>query len=106
MIPALIAILWLAMIPALYNAQRENRKYKKKIRSLKRKIKNEEVNMSKLIDSLVGKKCKLLEYGVINVLETDDEWIKFTYTDKRGETHTRIERVENLDSIEILEEKA
>lgn len=103
---SLLCLLFTSLI-LLKGTNDEVKKYRRKQLRLKRKLKDREVNkMSKLIDELVGKKCKLDGYGVIEVLAADDEWMKFSYTDKRGNKKTRIERVENLDSIEILDEEA
>jgi hypothetical protein len=64
--------------------------------------------ISKIINDLVGKQCKIeTEDLVINdnfdctVLESDDEWIKITYTDKKNNVITKILRIDNIDSIEI-----
>ena len=38
------------------------------------------------------------------VLDTDDEWIKVQFTDKKKNKITKLLRIENIDEIQILEE--
>ena len=36
------------------------------------------------------------------VLDTDDEWMKVRFTDKKNNQITKLLRIENIDEIEIL----
>lgn len=68
--------------------------------------------MSKIIHELVGKTCKITTNGdsifdidtdiICTVLDVDDEWIKFTYTDKKNNAKTQILRIDCIDNIELL----
>lgn len=70
--------------------------------------------MSKIISSLVGERCKIkideaLHFNgimdvVANVLDVDDEWIKFSFIDKKGVTKIKVLRVDSIDSIEVVSE--
>lgn len=95
--------------------------YPDKVRKLEHKVKKLESKqkgvseMSKIISELSGKKCiittsELLQFVgdtkiTCDVLEVDDEWIKFSYTDKKKNTNVKIMRIDNISGIEILEEK-
>lgn len=89
-------------------------KFKKlegKVKKLERNIKGEKA-MSKILSELVNKKCILVsDEGLTfaakreiecNVLAVDDEWIKFTFTDKKGVTKTQILRVESIERVEFI----
>ncbi len=86
------------------------RKLESKVKKLQIKEKGDK-SMSKIINELVGKQCKIVtEELVINdnfdctVLECDDEWIKISYTDKKNNVITKILRIDNIDSIELKSE--
>jgi len=91
--------------------------YPGRVKKLEDKVKKLEIKqkgdkkMSKIINELVGKQCKIkTEDEIINenfnctVLDTDDEWIKFTYTDKKNNIMTKILRIEAIDSIDLKNE--
>lgn len=83
-----------------------------KVKQIERKVKGE-TTMSKLINELVGKECKIKSDDALtligntemlcHVLDTDDEWIKVQLTDKKGNKIIKLLRIENVDAIEILE---
>ncbi len=82
---------------------------KRKIRKLKSKLKKYEkgaADMSKIINELIGKKCKLGILGIngeVTVLDADDEWIKFEYTDKKGNKCVKIQPIDDISEIELLD---
>ena len=41
--------------------------------------------------------------GVYASLEADDEWVKISYTTKKGERETKIIRIESIDTIELIQ---
>lgn len=81
-----------------------------KIKRLERKLKGDNY-MSKLINELVGKTCRLQTNGDstfdmdadvnCTILDADDEWIKFTYADKKGNHKTVILRIDFIENIEL-----
>lgn len=81
------------------------KRLEKRIKKLEKKQRGEDY-MSKLIDELVGKKCKIEsdEDFVCHVLDADDEWMKISYTDKKNSQITKMLRIEDIDNIEIIEE--
>lgn len=88
------------------------RKLEHKLAKIERKSKGEN-DMSKIINSLVGKQCKIkTEDGVwlsgnpeirCTVLDADDEWMTISYTDKKEKTFTKIIRIESIDSVELAD---
>lgn len=80
------------------------------VKRLERKQKGEN-SMSKLINELIGKECKIKsddafalvgsDEVVCSVLDADDEWIKIQFIDKKKNTITKLLRIENIDEIEI-----
>ena len=100
----LICMLPLAMALGLAISESGVKKYKNKISRLKRRLKKYEKDkdMSKIINELVGKKCRLAVYGEITVLDADDEWIKFEFSYKKGTKCIKIMRVDELSEIELL----
>ncbi len=85
------------------------KKLEKKIKKLTKKEKGE-YNMSSIISKLVGEKCKIkteeaLFLGSMEcycaVLEADDEWIKISYSDKKGNSKIKILRIESINDIEL-----
>lgn len=81
-----------------------------KLRKIEKRQKGDPV-MSKLISELVGKQCRIKPDEEIElmdswiqcqVLDTDDEWIKIRYEDKKNGVVTRLFRIENIDEVEML----
>lgn len=70
--------------------------------------------MSKIISELVGKNCKIkTEEGLLfagntevkgTVLDVDDEWIKFTYSEQKNVIRTKILRIDSIDNVELITE--
>jgi hypothetical protein len=82
-----------------------------KIKKLERTQKGERV-MSKLINDLVGKECKIKSDDILVlvgsdglkclVMDCDDEWIKIQYTDKKNNVITKLLRIENIDEVDLI----
>ena len=85
------------------------RKLESKVKKLQTKQKGD-VKMSKIISELIGKQCKIETEDIINgsidctILDSDDEWVKLTYTDKKNNMFTKILRIEAINSIELKSE--
>ncbi len=93
----------------VFTFSESNDKKNKRIKKLKNKLKKYEkgaTDMSKIINELIGKKCKLGIMGIngeVTVLDADDEWIKFEYTDKKGKKCVKIQPIDELSEIELLD---
>lgn len=87
------------------------KKMNSKIKKLEKKYRGE-VIMSKILTELINKKCILVtdmgleivskrEFECI-ILDADDEWIKFTFTNKKGINQTQILRIDNIERVELI----
>ena len=82
------------------------------MKRLERKQRGEN-DMSKLINELINKECKIKSDDALQlvgntellclVLDTDDEWIKVQFMDKKNNQIKKLLRIENIDEIEIVE---
>ncbi len=105
----ILCLVPLAFVVGFTLSESGYKKNKRKIRKLKNKLKKYEkgaTDMSKIINELVGKKCRLGILGVngeVTVLDADDEWIKFEYTDKKGNKCVKIQPIDELSEIELLD---
>ena len=85
------------------------RKLENQVKKLKRQLKGEE-SMSKILNSLINQECMIKteelwgsNYGVYTILEADDEWVKISYTTKKGERKLKIIRIESIDTIQLIQ---
>ena len=91
------------------------RNLERKVRKLKSKLEGGTA-MSKLFSELTGKTC-LLELDddlsstsapdtdcPVTILDTDEEWVKIRFTDKKGTVKTQMLRLENILHVELLPE--
>ncbi len=105
----ILCLAQLIFVFALVYSESVGKKYKGKIRKLKSKLKKYEegaTDMSKIINELVGKKCKIGILGIngeVTVLDADDDWIKFEYTDKKGKKCVKIQSIDEISDIELLD---
>lgn len=91
------------------------RRLEAKVKRLEKEKKGEK-NMSKLIDGLAGKRCRLKTEDALQlagvaevvclVLDTDEEWVKVRMTKKKGGETTTLLRIENIESVEVLDQEA
>ena len=85
------------------------KKLEKEVKKIKGNKKGE-YSMSNIISKLVGEKCTITTEEVLfsgngecdcDVLEVDEEWVKVSYCDKKGNSKIKILRIENIVDIEI-----
>ena len=94
--------------------------YPDKVNKLESKVKKLERNekgdsyMSKIMARLIGKKCKITtEDGLslvgnskdeCTIIDVDDEWVEFTYSDKKDIVKTKIIRIDSIENVEVITE--
>lgn len=88
------------------------KKIELRIKKLERRLKGEK-SMSKILSELINKKCELVSDDGLSlvakreieciILDVDDDWIKFTFTDKKGVSKTQIIRVERIEKVNFIE---
>lgn len=111
---------WLSLIILVFYSAYPGRVKKleskvKKLEKNKRVEQEGDLEMSKIIADLVGKKCKIQTEDALqivgspeiecNVLEVDEEWIKFSFVDKKKIEKIKIIKIEEINSVEILVEE-
>ncbi|WP_223323389.1 aspartyl-tRNA synthetase [Streptococcus sanguinis] len=61
--------------------------------------------MSQFLKEMIGKKPTIMSesIGTNNwlVVDVDEEWVKLSMTDKKGQTKTKLIRIEDIRSIEL-----
>lgn len=72
------------------------------------------MEMPRILSELIGKDCIIKTDEAIffagnreikcTIQDTDDEWIKFTYTDKNKVLKTQILRIESIESVGLVSE--
>lgn len=80
------------------------------VRKLEKKQKGEN-GMSKLISDLHGQQVVIKTDDALqlvgktellcHVLDSDDEWLKVQFVDKKSQQITKLLRIENIDEVEI-----
>lgn len=75
-----------------------------RIKSLERKRKGNKT-MSRFLKEMIGKKPTIMSESIGNnnwlVVDVDEEWVKLSTTDKKGQTKTKLIRIEDIRSIEL-----
>ena len=75
-----------------------------RIKSLERKRKGNKTK-SQFLKEMIGKKPTIMSesIGTNNwlVVDVDEEWVKLSMTDKKGQTKTKLIRIEDIRSIEL-----
>ena len=102
---ALICVLWYSSYPGRV------KRLEAAMKRLERKQRGE-TDMSKLINELINKECKITSDAALQlvgstellclVLDTDDEWIKVQFTEKKNKQIKKLLRIENIDEIEMI----
>lgn len=88
------------------------KKIESKIKKIEKNLRGEK-SMSKILSELINKKCILITDTGLEIaskrefecfiLDVDDEWIKFTFTDKKGINKTQILRVDDIERVDFIE---
>ncbi|WP_330698002.1 hypothetical protein [Anaerotignum sp.] len=89
------------------------KKLESKVRKLERSEGGETL-VSKLIMELIGKNCKIKSEEDFmfsgnaevecSIIDADDEWIKLSYSDKKGVVRTKIVRIDAIKNVEMISE--
>ena len=78
-----------------------------RIKSLERNRKGEKT-MSRFLKEMIGKrptiKGELSEIKDWFVMDVDEDWVKLSKTNKKGQKETKLMRIEDIRSVELLED--
>ena len=85
-----------------------------KLKRMRRRIKTLEKNrkgdkkMSRFLKEMIGKrptiKGELSEIKDWFVMDVDEDWVKLSKTNKKGQKETKLMRIEDIRSVELLED--
>ena len=105
------AMMWvvfiLFMIFFYSNNSKKIKKLENKIKKLERKEKGN-IEMSRLLQEMIGKKPIIT--GVYigpdtwEVVDVDEEWVKLRSVDKKGKEKFKLQRIEDIQTVEFDEE--
>lgn len=102
---------WLALSLSLFHASYPGRvkKLEQKLKKMQTKMKGE-FKMAKILSELKNKKVSLkLEDSALILTDVliedmDEEWIKYSISDKKGKKTTKICRIDSVESVELAED--
>ena len=105
------AMMWvvfiLFMIFFYSNNSKKIKKLENKIKKLERKEKGN-AEMSRLLQEMIGKKPIItgVYIGPDNweVVDVDEEWVKLRSVDKKGKEKFKLQRIEDIQTVEFDEE--
>lgn len=87
----------------LYHTQRV-KKLENKIKRIEQKEKGN-IEMSRLLQEMIGKKPtiigELFGTNFWEVVDVDEEWIKLRYVDKTGKEKIKLQRIEDIQTVEF-----
>ena len=93
----------LVIIFYLYHIQRV-KKLENKIKRIEQKQKGNK-EMSRLLKELIGKKPTIIGqvFGTDNweVVDVDEEWVKLRRVDKKGKEKFKLQRIEDIQTVEF-----
>ena len=97
----------LFMIFFYSNNSKKIKKLENKIKKLERKEKGN-IEMSRLLQEMIGKKPIItgVYIGPDNweVVDVDEEWVKLRSVDKKGKEKFKLQRIEDIQTVEFDEE--
>ena len=94
----------LFMIFFYSNNSKKIKKLENKIKKLERKEKGN-IEMSRLLQELIGEKPTIVGelFGTNNweVVDVDEEWVKLRSVDKKGKEKFKLQRIEDIQTVEF-----
>ena len=103
------AFLWFLVPMILFfgiDSSSKLRRMQGRVKSLERNRKGEKT-MSRFLKEMIGKKPmitrELIGTNDWLVVDVDEDWVKLSKTDKKGQKKTKLMRIEDIRSVELLE---
>jgi DNA polymerase III epsilon subunit-like protein len=79
------------------------KRLERKVKKLEKQIKGERA-MSRLLQEIVGHNVKFdYDFGVYRFEAFDEDWVKLSSTDKKGNTKITYKPIDEIESIEIVD---
>jgi len=99
-----VVVFILFMIFFYSNNSKKIKKLENKIKKLERKEKGN-AEMSRLLQEMIGKKPtiigELFGTNFWEVVDVDEEWVKLRYVDKTGKEKIKLQRIEDIQTVEF-----
>lgn len=80
------------------------KKLENKIKKLERKEKGN-IDMSRLLQELIGKSPTIVGQvfgtNLWEVVDVDEEWVKLRHVDKKGKEKFKLQRIEDIQTVEF-----
>ncbi|MBZ2138025.1 putative aspartyl-tRNA synthetase [Streptococcus gordonii] len=103
------AFLWF-LLPMIFffwlDSSSKLRRMQGRVKSLEKYRKGEKT-MSRFLKEMIGKKpmitSELIGTNDWLVVDVDEDWVKLSKTDKKGQKKTKLMRIEDIRSVELLE---
>jgi len=103
------AFLWF-LLPMVFffwlDSSSKLRRMQGRVKSLEKYRKGEKT-MSRFLKEMIGKKpmitSELIGTNDWLVVDVDEDWVKLSKTDKKGQTRTKLMRIEDIRSVELQE---
>lgn len=103
------AFLWF-LLPMIFffwlDSSSKLRRMQGRVKSLEKYRKGEKT-MSRFLKEMIGKKpmitSELIDTNDWLVVDVDEDWVKLSKTDKKGQTRTKLMRIEDIRSVELQE---
>ena len=87
----------------IYHSQKV-KKLENKIKRIEQKQKGN-IEMSRLLQEMIGKKPtiigELFGTNFWEVVDVDEEWVKLRYVDKTGKEKIKLQRIEDIQTVEF-----
>ena len=102
------AMMWIVfilfMILFYSNNSKKIKKLENKIKKLERKEKGN-IEMSRLLQELIGKNPTIVGQvfgtSLWEVVDVDEEWVKLRHVDKKGKEKFKLQRIEDIQTVEF-----
>lgn len=103
------AFLWF-LLPMIFffwlDSSSKLRRMQGRVKSIEKYRKGEKT-MSRFLKEMIGKKpmitSELIGTNDWLVVDVDEDWVKLSKTDKKGQTRTKLMRIEDIRSVELQE---
>ena len=89
----------------IYTSQSKKiKRLEKRLKVIERKEKGN-IEMSRLLQEMIGKKPtiigELFGTNFWEVVDVDEEWVKLRYVDKTGKEKIKLQRIEDIQTVEF-----
>ena len=97
--------IFLPFLVLIYSSQSKKiKRLEKRLKVIERKEKGN-IEMSRLLQELIGEKPTIVGelFGTNNweVVDVDEEWVKLRYVDKTGKEKIKLQRIEDIQTVEF-----